>query len=202
MQIRTDTWHYQVWNFTYCLDGLIDWWGRRPYKPSLCQYWRRILLFTIPTAILVGIGLVIGVVVFLVTQFFWVSSGTGIYMWKKDGESYYFPPVSVGRREIQPQQAVLWFWGTLALAGALYYGLVYRSDLISVLAPLWRFVLFIGPYVLAVIGIVLALALIFFLIDVSKKSEGWKLFRAYVKAKKDGICPLIEFVEVRQREAS
>lgn len=200
MQIRTDTWHYKVWNFTYLPDGLIDWWGRRPYKPSLCQYWRRIMLFTVPTAIIVSIFLALAAAVYLVIQVVWILSGTGVFLGGRNDEHHFFPAVTVGGRSVQPQRAALWFWGALALAGALYYGLAYHNEMAEMLLPIWGEILFIGPYALGILGILLTLVLAGFLFDASRKSEGWSLFKAYLQAKKDGICPRIEFVEVHQKE--
>ena len=186
MRIRKDTWHYRVWKFTYFL-------GKEPDYTNLCRYVSRTILLPIPC----GFGwlclIALCAVVFIIGNAFTILSGTGVlFVWEEKNEKgelvsmlWKFPDLSVGGRHVQPSAIVLPSYVLLIIAAIVYMSpyatMTYAGYALAVIAAL-ALLLVIGAAV----------------VDGYKKLgrwEGWKLFMAYLKAKKQGVCPVITFDE-------
>ncbi len=198
MHIRTDTWHYRVWSFTYLFPAF----GNQPYRPNLCQYCRRIVLMTIPAGLACAVMGIIGAVVFLIWEALVFASGTGIGLVDKDGPYLYrIPAVSVGRRRVAPQFLALGLWtiGLVWLFGSTI-GIVAWSGTEWAYAWLAWFIMTVGPYLLSLAIAVAIVVLMLLAISMWRQSDTWLLIKAYAKAKKERICPRVEFVKTHEDE--
>lgn len=188
VKINTRSWHYLLWRFTYSLGKKGDW-ELSAIRTSLCAYVHRIIWLPLPVALLWAVILVVcGVIVAL-----------GL-IWKLlTGEGYTTP------RRIH--------WAFTSGEKNSLDDLFFRTDGF----PIGRFRLYPYRFILPGLGIwflawgfrtyplgtavgigtlvaVLAIAGLITLIARSRDSDLWKLVAGYLRAKKEKICPPVEFV--------
>ena len=192
MLIQKDTWHYKLWRFSYYFHGDGKKWGKYenlPTHTNLCQYIRRATL----GAMLVCLGFLalflVCATIFVVINLVSILAGVGYLKWSSEKENddllRHFTPVTVGARQIPRPMIVLSVYAFLAaLAGCYIF-----ADEVAVAAGY-------GVYAIAgVVALATLLALVGLLFAKIRKMQwdGWTLFKAYLKAKKQGVCPIITF---------
>jgi len=113
-RIRTDTWHYWLWNLTYIFSQI-----PKPRNTYTCHYWPRIIFMTAPTilgalllVVFVGIGAMFGNAVTILCGF-------GIWMpWNNWPDKFgYFPDLRLGKKRIWPPIFLVPFWAVAVLWG-------------------------------------------------------------------------------------
>ena len=193
MRVRKDAWHYRVWRFThYFRGGKLGEYNNLPEQTNLCRYVNRTILMPIPICVGFGLMVALSVVVLVVGNTLTILSGTGLFLVgdEKDEKGElkpmkYFPLMTFGTRQIPMPAVVLLSYGLLVIAAIVY---VYP----------WTTLMYAG-YGAGGLG---ALALLYvigaILVDGFRRVgrwDGWLLFRSYLKAKKQGVCPLVTFDE-------
>ncbi len=186
MRIRKDTWHYRVWRFTHYFWDEIGEYNTLPEQTNLCRYVNRTILMPIPICVGFGLLMALCVVIIVIGNVLTVLSGTGIFLVaEKHRPMKYFPPMRFGARQIPIPAVVLPSYGLLVIAAIVY---IYP----------WTTLMYVG-YGAGGLG---ALALLYVvgatIVDGFRRAgrqDGWQLFRQYLKAKKQGICPLVTFDE-------
>lgn len=191
MRIETDRWHYKLYELSFSFsDGVI-----RPRTTSFCTYWRRILLYTPVVAGVLVLSMVIAALVTIVANFVTVPLGFGIAMTFPAEEFLRIPfRVTVRGEKRSLAKFLVPFWVIVAV---VYSSWFHSGATISVLK--WA-----GIVILAIIGLFLARVFVKEKIirqgEDGPVSEWWRLTKLYLRAKKERVCPLIEFVEPSERE--
>ena len=169
---------------------------REPSKASLCRFFWRIVGMALLTVIYVIIVLVFGILFYLTSILVLIFGGLRpIWLFSKDDRE---------KEQPSPWKTISWwprwrghyvvpivvlspFIGVAALASLLYWVLpalvrgvavVYDSSLYSMI--------FFG----ILVAILVVVGLLFFF-----NSDAWQLTKAFIKAKKEKICPIINFVD-------
>jgi len=181
VRINTGTWHYRLWKFTHLFERAV------PEQTSLCGYVNRIILFTIPVSLFVAfawsmvcLGLFLGNIVTIL-------SGSGMLWPSEDTKADIlrpFPNVKIGTRRVAMSTIVRSLWG-LALLAVL--GCIWPQK--TSVGIMW-----VGGVVLAFVVLVLFIAAILDGFRRIGRWDGYRLFKEYLKAKKQGgFCPLVTF---------
>ena len=194
MKICKGTWHYKVWRFTYLFNGKESF--KTPDKTNLCRYVNRTIFLPIPIAIAAFCLAAVVLVIVIIGNIFTILSGTGVFavMNVKDAEGkdqiiWYFPEIKIGARQVPVSNILLPLWGLLFLAAIAY---TYWWPAVTTMRP------YAGYGAVGLGVLVLAYFLGAIVVDGFRKVgrwDGWKMFKAYLKAKKQGVCPLITFDE-------
>jgi hypothetical protein len=195
--IRKDTWHYRVWKFTYFFrGGQIGEYPNLPMQTNLCRYVSRTIFYPIPIALAVVALVCTAVGIVVIFNAFTILSGTGVFGGFVGNDDippasdeykmmWFFPHISVGTWQLPMYAFVLPLYVLLIAAVVVYMhpstSLVYAG---YGMAGLCALVLLCGIGAIIVDGCRRV-----------RRWEGWMLFRAYLKAKKEGVCPLITFDE-------
>jgi len=172
MMIDKNSWHYKVWEWSYT-NPICDHYP--PSQTNLCSYMRRILLLTPLNALLVAIGSILyTLVVFIpVVTFRWcIGYKTTSLDITQDTQEYNGLRVA-NKVEIYP-------WHVLVPAA--FIGI-----------QAWAFSKFnpghVGIFDAVLAGIAAVVVLTFFML----KSDKTEVFRDWFWARKQKICPTIEF---------
>lgn len=186
MIINKNAWHYHVYEFSYALS--------RDYPPSrtnLCQYMRRIMFVAPFVSVLLAVLLAFATMVTLIGVLFMPIFGYVPTKWAKpwyifehDGTRKY-QGLKLGR-SYNAFQVYPWHIILLALIVAIewvvyhYFGvhpLVVQGEIVGV--------------ILALVGIVVGLFIYF-------DSSTGKVINEYLAAKKQKVCPVVEFKNEEQ----
>lgn len=196
MRISKDSWHYRVWKFTYFLtrvDGL-----DAPEQTNLCRYMIRTILYPVPIFLWLFVMGVFGLsIFFVIPNIVAVLVGYGMLGIGEPGETYRlrpFPGISIRGRTIPMWQVVSSSWLLIALAALM----VFFPSKLKILA----FKVAIG--ILWVMIGVSALLILFYaglvIVSVCSRWEGLDIMKEYIKAKRQRICPVIEFVSTNSHD--
>src|SRR3990167_9282674 len=177
MRIRKDTWHYRIWYFTHCLH----------FKPSgqtnLFRYVSRIILMPIPVCIVLGSVMLLAIVslilLLVVGNVLMILSGTGFLFPPFDKKEIIkrFPPITFGTWQIPLPYVVLSSYSLLIIAASIYF------------SP-WTTLTYVG-YGAGGLGALVLLYVIVASIFHVGRWDVWLLFKAYLKAKKQKLYPLV-----------
>jgi hypothetical protein len=212
MKIRTDRWHYKCYRFGSQLHR--DKGAAR--RTNGCTYWRRaifevafvagilasnwIVKVFVTTVILAIIG-VLNVLANLVT----IPLGFGVaVVWP--GEDFLRIQFQVGRRRRSLAQFLVPFWILVATATSLWFGFSYfPKETTEFLISTSEFIIGVGKIVGWIVLFIVCVLALFALREAKDKflgkdaegpvADAWQHVKAYCKAKKEGICPIIEFVD-------
>ncbi|MCH7758965.1 hypothetical protein IID20_01250 [Patescibacteria group bacterium] len=183
MEIRKDSF---VWKVAYGVAGL------PPRNPNLCRFfWRFVWMFFIgiPVTYFLG-GLVMGLM-FLISLPF--AARPGIFSGDIGNSfvSYRKWPEIKGYR-IRPIYFLLPF--------VLYY---FRSVFFWLAdVAVFIFSLMVTNIGLSIIGACVVAFLLFYSFKLLRKTEAYQLTKSYLGAKKQGICPLITFIDIPKKTAT
>ena len=178
MEIRKNTWHYQVWQFTY--------FGHPPKYTTLCGYVNRIVFLSIPSLVASLALMVLYFGILGTINIVTIGSGTGVYTMDDDGYMRsYFSPIRIGKHGGVSWRTVL--LSLYAGLGLLLAGVWYPGILLRV----------VGILALSAIAIGI-LALIWRAGKTRVGKEEINLLRNYMRAKKEGWCPSVTFVDKEQ----
>lgn len=181
IHIRKGTWHYHVWRFTYYFSNIKLGGDNAPEQTNLCRYVSRMILMPIPISISFGLLVAFCIICVVVGNALTILSGTGLcFIGSEEEGMKYFPPVAFGARQIPMPAVVLSSYGLLLVAVIAYFHpwttLTYAGYGAGGLGALALFY---------VIGAVI--------VDGFRHADGWLLFKQYLKAKKQGVCPFVTF---------
>jgi len=191
VRIETDRWHYKLYEFSFSYSDETV----RFRTTNFCTYWRRILLYTPVLAGVCVLFMVIAALVTIVTNLVTVPLGFGIAVAFPGEEILQIPfRVTVRGEKRSLAKFLVPFWVIAAIVYSLWF---HSGATISVLK--WA-----GIVILANIGLFLARVFVKEKIirqgEDGPVSEWWRLTKLYLRAKKEKVCPLIEFVEPSERE--
>lgn len=182
VKINTRSWHYRLWRFTYSLDK--EDWELSQIRTSLCAYVHRIIWLTLPIALVVMVlSLVVAVCYVLIAlwHLFWGSGYPGsllailrspddlVFVKRTDG-------FRIGRFRLFPYRLVLPGLGILVLVWG------FQAHPAEMMAVMW-----VSMAAALVVGIC-------WMIWKARDTGTYRLATAYLRAKKQKICPSVEFV--------
>lgn len=191
MKIETNRWHYKLYEFSFTSPEEAG----RAKRTNFCTYWRRILLYTPVIAGILIVFVVIAALITIVANFVTVPLGFGIAATFPGEEILKIPfRVTVRGEKRSLAKFLVPFWVIAAIVYSLWF---HSGATISVLKGA-------GIVILAIIGLFLARVFVKEKIirqgEDGPVSEWWRLTKLYLRAKKEKVCPLIEFVEPSQKE--
>lgn len=174
MEIRTNTWHYKVWKFTWSINE-----EDMPERTSLCRYIWRILLLPVPMGTLFLFLVGFATVAFLVGNILCILPGRG-YMAFLDHGCTAFPHLKFGKHSVP---VVVILWPAYAVAGLTYFAVNFPYQTLK-----WG-----GIAVVCVAGLAIVVLALVIVSGRWKNSETRRLIGAYLKARKEKVCPLVVF---------
>ena len=206
MEIRKDRWHYKLYDFTHLLRT-----GGTPRGAYSCRYWWRIILMTVPVAIMFCILLLILLVALVVTNVVLVLLGIGYAVPALDSKTdmfdhKQFPEMKIGRRSFRLGE-VLWLLYAGAAGFWIVRGIYHTLPAIAhrTTDVIHGAMAYASPKgVAAFFGIALALLAVFGLIVFARnffRSETWELWKKHYRAWKDGVCPWLDFVDSPKKDS-
>lgn len=192
MLINRNTWHFKVYSFTYNFNDVMS--GRRT---TLCRYVWRLILYPVPK-LLSWIAFVIFVgalfcFVHAVGNVWTILTGQGWFHIRDSHGSAVIPfkNVSIAGHIIAPTSIAAAIWTIMGLGTLLWFigpKIVHKVSAHADDSLLYAGIVTAGVVVLYVVYRVF-IALVYGI----RHSEGWNLFMSYLKARKEGVCPLITF---------
>ena len=177
MIINTNSWHYKVYSFTYFLSS-------PPKQTNLCQYVRRFLYLPFWAVLMLILALCLALIVacaFLLGPVFgYVPRSWNPFKFFDSDAMVQYQGLRLGKSynafQLYPWHAVL-ILGVMALHCAIYH---YAGS-----APLIMEAKVVG----GVVGVIAAI--LGFLVYCS--SDAGQVVEEYLSAKKQKICPVVEF---------
>ena len=198
MKIRTGTWHH--WLYTE--------FGSKPKgQPNLCAYVRRVV-FNAFICILLAIVAIAFATIFAVftvaANCVTIPLGFGVAVTWPDKDFMQIPFRVQWRGERKSLACFLVpFWLLSVVATCLWWG--FSNNPTETMELLIAVGTFVGWVAVAILGLMALVLLIASFLELKKKladsevtgpvADAYRMAKAYVKARKEGICPLVEFVE-------
>ena len=149
-----------------------------PLQINHCRFWKRFILMLVivwPVIILtLGIGITIG---FIITLPFAVRPA----IFKEESREFFIPYKKWPRIKGHLLRPIYFL---------LLFGLYYFQSLFLAL-----FTLITTNIGLSIIGVIAGIILLIYSFKLLSKTEAYQLTQDYPKAKKQGICPIITFVD-------
>lgn len=189
MHVWKEAWHYKIWKWTYDPGSIVD---RAPKKTNLCRYVSRILFF----APLLGIGfgtIATGLIfmVIIVPNAVTIVLGFGTVQPWETKSFHPFPALRVAERRVPLYLIVCTAWLMAAIAAVTYFLPTLSSNATA----------YAVSGIVGIVALVLILYVLYFAgmatIDACSGWSGWRTMREYLRAKKQGFCPLVEFDDHR-----
>ncbi|MEK7615881.1 MAG: hypothetical protein AAB420_01570 [Patescibacteria group bacterium] len=203
-EVNKRLWHYRLWVLTYawhmigCLEHRSSCTGAKhaPAQKSRCLYFWRIVLAGPPALIGAGIfwGVILGAYLGMYTAvaLFNIFAGRGrpeVGPFSGDADSL------CGLKRFRPltTKMIRLAWA-VAIFGVAYLKLPNHGAHVVEATGWWVGWAIVWGVLLALLGIIICLGL-----DLVRKSrhvrDGWDLLRAFLKDKKDKVCPILTFVD-------
>jgi hypothetical protein len=173
MKINKTSWHYRLYSWTYSIWDT-EW--CKPATTNLCQYVQRLFWMPIVSVLLWG---VMGTFFVCVLIPFMLLIGQRPTSWKKNTKIDLFVPYQ-GLRVSKKVELLPWHIIVPSAVIVLEYMWFHHAN--------WKYPVLIQGCILAVLGIIVGIFL-------CTQSETYWIVSAWYGAKRQKVCPLVEFTD-------
>ena len=196
MKVETNRWHY---SFYKLLSDITDKDAKK--KINFCTYWRRVLLYTpflILFLIIFGIlFVVLAALITIAVNLVTIPFGFGVAVTWPEWKFLQVPfCVTVNGKKQSLAKFFVPLWLIVVASLGLWLG--FSTDPEGMITA-FKWTGIIGAAIIATI-------VLYFVCETAKEklthqhddgpiAEGWRLTKLYLKAQKEKVCPMIEFVE-------
>jgi hypothetical protein len=196
--INKNAWHYKAYKFSFHPFG-VKLFGDIPEKTSLCKYFWQVILGPLIAPIILILILFVGLVIagtpWLIGNAYHIVTAQGTVHFTESGANapfyvkrFEFQPLHVGNYSFSVSGAVQLVW-VIAILTAVGFGLTYLVGADDMIAMALEVLMWGGGIIAVITFFVLTVAGI----SKARRSESLKLTKAYIKARKDKVCPIVSF---------
>lgn len=185
MEISITAWHYPLYVYSHCRE--YGW--TRPEQVGLCSYWGDVLIGAPIILLVMTIAYVLDGFIFVLCNLFIVPTGFGFMgVDKKRFTLWRYNHVPINGRAYPVWLFVCSGWLLIFCAVFAHQVTQHFTDDVQFVRKAAR--VFLTIVALAIAPTAAPIAYVMF-----SRSDMGKPLRAYLKARKDGICPMVTFVD-------